>query len=102
MQNIRAKHLPYENGHLGKVVQEMIVQGAPTIRVMSFNGELYATEGSHRLAAAHYLGEVPKLVVEIEETDTLPDNHWEKVSTQLPIYEFEHVLVLDLKAFNAA
>ena len=100
MRTVRAKHLPYETGHLGDVVAEMRTQGAPTIRVMEFNGELYATEGSHRLAAAHYLGEVPKLVVEIAETDVLPDEYWTRVSESLPIYDFEHVLVLRLEEFG--
>ena len=100
MKRVHAKHLPYDNGHLGKVVQDMQVAGAPTIRVMRMNGELYATEGSHRLASAHHLGEIPKLVVEIEETTHLPDEHWMRVSETLPVYDFEHILLLDLKSFQ--
>ena len=102
MTTVRAKHPPYETGRLGDVVNEMRVQGAPTIRCMRFQGELYATEGSHRLFAAQYLGEVPKLVVEIEETDALPDEHWSKVAPTLPAIEFDEggLLVLDLKDFK--
>ena len=39
MTTVRAKHPPYENGHLGEVVSDMRVAGAPTIRVVRFRGE---------------------------------------------------------------
>lgn len=100
MKSIFAKHLPYENGHLGEVTHDMIEMGEPTIRVMKYQNEYYALEGSHRIAAAHHLGKIPKLVIEIEETNTLPDSHWDKVSNTLPEYEFSHFLVLDLNSFK--
>lgn len=102
MTKIHAKHEPYTNGHLGKVVEDMKLAGPPTIRVMRFNGELYATEGSHRIASAHQLGLIPKVVIEMENSDTLPDEHWKKVSETLPTYDFDHVLKLDLAVFNSA
>lgn len=62
MTRIWAKHLPYEDGHLGYVVAEMRLAGWPTIRAMAVPGGWAALEGSHRLAAAHYLGYGVKLV----------------------------------------
>ena len=99
MRVVKAKHEPYETGHLGDVVSEMEQVGAPTLRVMEHDGELCATEGSHRLAAAHYLGVVPKLVVEVPDVDDTLLDHWGKVAEVLPAYDFDHVLVLDLKEF---
>jgi len=69
--------------------------------VMLFRGDFYALEGSHRLAVAHHRGEIPKLVVEIEEVDALPSDHWGRVAVNLPVYEFEHSMVLDLGEFLA-
>ena len=100
MTKVHAKHPPYEDGHLGKVVDEMRQLAAPTIRVVRFRGELYATEGSHRLAAACYLGIIPKLWIDEEEVTTLPDEHWVKVADGLPAYEFDHVLALEPKDFK--
>lgn len=100
MKRVFAKHLPYEDGHLGEVANDMDVHGAPTIRVMKVNDDYYALEGSHRLAVAHHRGEIPKLVVEIEETDALPSSHWLKVADTLPLYEFEHTMVLELENFK--
>ena len=99
LKTIRAKHEPYTNGHLGEVVVEMEQVGTPTLRVMNHDGELCATEGSHRLAAAYALGLVPKLVVEIPDTDDALTAHWDKIATALPTYDFDSVLVLDLNAF---
>lgn len=99
MKTVFAKHLPYENGHLGEVTNDMKFMGAPTIRVMKYNNNFYALEGSHRLAAADYLNETPKLVVEIEEKQSLPTEHWDRVATNLPRYDFNHALVLDLNNF---
>jgi hypothetical protein len=96
---VRAKHFPYEDGHLGQVVADMKLHGAPTLRVVKFQGDLYALEGSHRLAAAAYLGVIPKVVIEQTEVNSLPDGHWEKVGGGLPEYEFGHVLALDLAEF---
>ena len=99
LKTIRAKHLPYPGGHLGDVAIEMKQVGAPTLRVMDHGGRLCATEGSHRLAAAHALGLVPKLVVEVPETDDAMVLYWNDVAAALPTYDFESVLVLDLNAF---
>jgi hypothetical protein len=96
---VYAKHEPYTDGHLGMVTEEMRQRGAPTIRVMRFNGELYATEASHRLASAHAQGIEPNLVIELEDVSAVPDEHWLKVTKTLPCYDFEHVHVLDLKEF---
>jgi len=100
MKRVFAKHPPYEDGHLGEVALDMDHHGAPTIRVMKFEGDYYALEGSHRLAVADHRGVTPKLVVEIEETDALPSEHWKRVADTLPLYEFEHALVLDLNEFK--
>ena len=96
---VRAKHPPYEDGHLGKVASDMDCYGAPTIRVIEFEGELYAIEGSHRLAVAHHRGVTPKLVVELPDPCGLPSEHWRGIIAGLPIYEFEHTLVLRLANF---
>ena len=100
MKVVYAKHEPYINGHLGEVASEMQQVGAPTLRVMSHNGKLCATEGSHRLAAAHALGLIPKLVIEVPDTDGLLNEHWDSISQVLPTYNFDSVLVLDLSIFN--
>lgn len=100
MKRVFAKHLPYEDGHLGEVSNDMDVYGAPTIRVMKVNNDYYALEGSHRLAVAHYRGEIPKLVIEIEDKDSLPDHHWLSVAKTLPLYEFTKAMVLDLNNFT--
>jgi hypothetical protein len=95
MRVVFAKHAPYETGHLGEVVAEMVQVGPPTLRVMEWDGHLCALEGSHRLAAAHYLGEVPKLVIECPD---VPD-YRERSLDGLPMYTFESALVLDLRDF---
>lgn len=101
MKSIYAKHEPYwSTGHLGDVVEEMKTQGSPTIRVSDFKGKLCALEGSHRLASAYHLGIIPKIVIQEEETDLTTTEFWDKVVSTLPEYEFEHVLVLDLRNFT--
>jgi hypothetical protein len=99
MKKVYAKHLPYDDGHLGKVYHDMLVAGPPTIRVMQLDDkdEFYALEGSHRLALAHQLGIILKLVIEIEEKEHLPLEHWFKVAKSLPYYQFQSCYVLDLK-----
>ena len=94
-----AKHLPYETGHLGDVVADMRYRGAPTIRVMRFNSTLFATEGSHRLAAAHALGLEPKLVVEVADTDDGLRAFWQRAAVNLPVYDFTHAHILNLADF---
>jgi len=100
MKTVYAKHEPYENGHLGKVVNDMIVAGQPTIRVVEQNGSYYALEGSHRLAAAYQMGIEPKLVIQIEDCDEGLNEFWEKISSTLPRYDFEAVYVMNLNNFK--
>lgn len=97
---IYAKHLPYNNGHLGEVVNQMEFCGEPTIRAVEYNGELFATEGSHRLAAAQYLGFTAKIVIEEEIESSEMDVFWDKVKERLPRYCFDSLLVLDLRDFR--
>lgn len=70
MIDVYAKHLPYEDGHLGEVAADMLRLGAPTIRVIWADGKLCALEGSHRLAVCHHLGLTPLLLVEEPDVDT--------------------------------
>lgn len=102
MRTVYAKHEPYTTGHLADVVAEMRDRGAPTIRVVQRGPIFYALEGSHRLAAAHYLGLEPKIVVEIEEAGETLDAFWDRVAPTLPRYDFEHIHTLELKRFNLA
>ena len=99
MRLVHAKHTPYDDGHLGKVVAEMRQVGPPTIRVMDHGGSLCATEGSHRLAAAHHLGVVPKLVIEVPDAADELSAHWDALVNILPAYRFDEVMVLDLREF---
>ena len=60
MMMIVAPHQPEEK-KLEKVITDMKVMGAPTIKAY-FDGEKYcACEGSHRIAAAHALGLTPEI-----------------------------------------
>lgn len=99
MKRVVAKHEPYTNGHLVRVFNEAAAQGSPTIRVIEKDGTYYALEGSHRLYVAHTLGLEPNLVVEIPELDEDRNDYWERVSKDLPVYEFDRVHVLRLDAF---
>jgi hypothetical protein len=84
---VYAKHEPYEDGHLGDVVIEMMERGAPIIKCVEWRGELFAIEGSHRLAAAHYLGLYPILVVEVPSyLDPIEEEFWEVTKATLPHY----------------
>lgn len=98
---VRAKHEPYfETGHLAHVIEEMRTQGPPTIRVMlQPDGTYHALEGSHRVAAAHYLGLEPKLVVEIPECGDELERFWSTITDRLPVYEFPSIFVLKLSDF---
>lgn len=95
MKTIYAKHEPYENGHLGEVVDEMKLTGPPTIRVIEFEDGFYAVEGSHRLAAAFHLGLEPKIVVLPQDSEGL-DAYWARVAKTLPSYDYKLVHILDL------
>jgi len=85
---IFAKHDPYWNtGHLGEVTAEMETFGPPSIRVVEWRGELFAVEGSHRLAAAHALGLVPNVIVEHPERyDSSDEGFWDSRRDKLPHY----------------
>jgi hypothetical protein len=100
MRTIYAKHEPYTDGNLAKVVAEMKQLGAPTLRVMDHGGKLCATEGSHRIAAANHLGMVPKLVIEVPDVDDGLSSHWFGVAVGLPAYDFDAVMVLNLGDFT--
>jgi hypothetical protein len=100
-KSILAKHLPYDSGHLGPVLDEMLLCGPPTIRCLRVGEWVFlALEGSHRLAAASALGLAPRLVVvrpEIEEYRSAQDPYRVRVLAELPVWQFGEVLVLDLE-----
>lgn len=98
MTVIYAKHPPYLDGHLGRVAHDMDVAGAPTIRAIEYHGELFALEGSHRLALTHARGVPPKVVL-LEPDAAGCDEFFDRVRATLPRYEFDHVLILDLARF---
>lgn len=99
MKTIYAKHEPYRNGHLGKVVEEMKLTGPPTIRAIKFDDKYFALEGSHRLCSAHLLDMIPKIVVLRQDSPEMTD-HWRKVAETLPSYDFDHLLVFDFEKFE--
>lgn len=96
MKTVYAKHEPYTNGHIGLVADELDHAGPPTIRVIEQNGAYYALEGSHRLYLAHQRGLIPKLVVMKPELGEDLDTFWNRVSPDLPRYDFDHAFVLNL------
>lgn len=84
-----AKHEPYTDGHLGKVVAEMKAKGAPIINVVEWRGDYYAIEGSHRLAAAYHLEIEPVLVVTVpDHIDQSDEEFWTRVRETLPHYSW--------------
>ena len=82
---IYAKHWPYETGHLAEVTTEMRRLGPPTIRCVRYGDDLYALEGSHRLAAAHHLNLWPIVVEEAADAFGV-DDFWGRVGYNLPVY----------------
>ena len=87
---VYAKHPPYTDGHLGEVMNEMDVLGAPSIRVVDYRGEYFAIEGSHRLASAYIKGIAPNLIIEDQDRLTPEDeDHLERVKGGLPKYTWE-------------
>jgi hypothetical protein len=96
---IFAKHLPYTDGHLDEVSLDMEHAGSPTIRVVKFENEFYALEGSHRLALAFRYGLIPKIIVLESEVEGC-DEFYRRIKGTLPVYDFEHVLVLEEKKFK--
>jgi hypothetical protein len=89
MTTVFAKHEPYDDGHLGEVGLDMDHAGAPTIRAVLIAGNLYAVDGSHRLAQAHYRGLILKVIV--LESDLHGDP---RIPADLPRYDFDYVIAL--------
>ncbi len=55
-------HAHFRQAHLEHVIAEMRVRGAPRLRAY-FDGEVWhASEGTHRLRAAKFLGLAPVMV----------------------------------------
>lgn len=100
MRTVYAKHFPYDDDHLGVVIDEMKLTGAPTIRVIEFEDKLFAIEGSHRLAAAHHLELEPKLVIMEEDVEGLEES-WRKVAKTLPTWSYTFAHGLDLRKIAA-
>lgn len=100
MTKVYAKHLPYEDGHLAKVYLEMILSGTPTLSAVRFRGELFLLEGSHRAACANELGLIPKLIVFEPDFTSEEDKYYNRIKDTLPVYEFDHVLIMNVKDFE--
>ena len=76
---IITQHTPDEE-KLKKIIEKMKILGAPTIKMFRdcFNNIL-SLEGSHRIAAAHALGLVPKiefLALDDDVTDVQDYENW--------------------------
>lgn len=97
MKVVYAKHEPYKDGNLGLVNDELELAGPPTIRVIKRGDEYFAVEGSHRLYLCHKKGIIPKLVSLIPDLPEDMDEYWNSIIKDLPRYEFDHVLVLDME-----
>jgi hypothetical protein len=98
---IHAKHLPYNDGHLGEVLDTMQHAGPPTIRTIIHGKHLIALEGSHRLAGAHILGLIPKLVILEPDLNQGPlDNFFNQAIATLPVWQFPFVWKLYLNKFK--
>ncbi len=68
-------HDSFDPAHLETVKAEMLVMGAPTIKAVKLDDNLYAAlEGCHRLRAAHALGLTPEIEeIEYSEEVTTED-----------------------------
>ena len=68
-------HAYYDAQHLSDVTAEMRTLGAPTIRAVHLDGDLWlALEGCHRIRAALTLGLTPDLIeMEYSNTTTTVD-----------------------------
>lgn len=98
---IYAKHLPYADGHLEKVSLDMEHAGDPTIRVIEFENNLIALEGSHRLFLANKYGLVPKVIILEPDFDLGNNERYKHLMETLPYYDFDYVLKLHEKDFYA-
>ena len=85
-----AKHDPYWNTtQPSKVINEMEELGPPTINVVAYRGDYFATEGSHRLFAAWLLELVPNLIIsDPERFDQSDEEFWETVKERIPHYSW--------------
>ena len=72
--NIVLLHNHFDQDHLNKVIEEMKVLGAPTIRCydLGFDGIIQAVEGSHRLRACEEL-EIEPIIEMIDEDARIED-----------------------------
>ncbi|MET4683670.1 hypothetical protein [Brevundimonas faecalis] len=68
--NIILPHADYDADHLAKVIEEMKVLGAPTIKAVDCGEHYVALEGSHRIRAAQALG-MEVIIDEIEYSETI-------------------------------
>ncbi len=101
MKTVYAKHLPYDDGHLGPVLDEMQLCGPPTLRCVKVSDTVWvALEGSHRLAACAELGIEPKLVVMQYDVSDYAPGRWGKILTMLPYYQFDSVMILNIEDFK--
>lgn len=94
---IFAKHLPYDDGHLAGVVEEMQLAGAPTVHCVRWKGSLYAMTASHRLAAAKLLDLEPKVVLHEMDAGEDLDGFFGGVANSLPSYHFRHIHIMEPK-----
>lgn len=94
---IFAKHLPYDDGHLAEVVEEMQLAGAPTVHCVRWKGNLYAMTASHRLAAAKLLDLEPKVVLHEMDAGEDLDGFFGGVVSSLPSYHFRHIHIMETK-----
>jgi len=84
---------------LEAVKAEMLILGAPTIRVIG-NGEIcWAVEGSHRLVAAYEMEIEPEIIV-IEYSDEKITIQWDGSDKEFAISELADMLVERSSRYN--
>lgn len=92
MTIVYAKHEPWDH-KIGGIVADMRRLGPPTLRAVYYGG-FHALEGSHRLAAAHYLWLTPTLIIEpLDAPDDGLAAFWLKARDRLPWYDFQGLVV---------
>jgi hypothetical protein len=90
---VYAKHPPWDH-RIGLVVQDMRRLGPPALKGIMFEGNIFALEGSHRLAAAEYLFLSPIFtLVQPDVPDSGLVDFWHLARERLPQYRFPHLLV---------
>ena len=90
---IYAKHEAYDH-RIGKIVKEMRTLGRPILKAVEYKGDIFAIEGSHRLASADYLGLSPIIKLIPVESDDKLDMFWSMVKDRLPVYEFDNIEII--------